>query len=545
MVTYPSRLIQFECPKAGNETSEGEGMDWAQGYVTDLHYLTSFHNALAPDHLRCVQLMSGYRPLPADRPFRCLELGAGSGVGLSIIAAANPPSEFVAVDYNPGHIASGRAFVERAGLTNITLLEADFADLAETGSKALGQFDYIICHGVYSWITPQLRQCVIRVLDQCAAPGALVFFGYNSLPGWTLVQPFQRLISAFAAQAEGRSDERLKTALAKVKGLAQSNAKFIDFDALPSTLRPNFDEIENTSASELRYLAHEYVSENWTPMFHLDVARDLAAAKLTFVGPVSLTDHFPELVATEEQRALLQQFSPGPLREQVKDYFSPQMYRRDVYARGATPISDHERSERLREIHLCLNQPVEKVSYEISVRIGKVTVPEKNYRPVVEFLSDGSASIGAICAHLATCNIELSPEEVFGVMVGSGQATPLIRPAAETDADLLKFNRAIAEFALTDLSARHLAIAGRCIGNGLPLSRTEFVLYDLLAAMDEPKITPDLAEQLRTALHTHGERVVEGDKVVEDEARETEILRTHLNDDGDAKIKYWKQLGAI
>ena len=47
-----------------------------------------------------------------------------------------------------GEVADGQAAVGELGLTNLTLHHASILDIDDS----YGPFDYILCHGVYSWV---------------------------------------------------------------------------------------------------------------------------------------------------------------------------------------------------------------------------------------------------------------------------------------------------------------------------------------------------------------------------------------------------------
>src|SRR4051794_35074498 len=85
---------------------------------------------------------------PSPRTARVLELGCASGGNLIPLAAHYPEGEFVGVDLSQRQIDEGKARIERLGLKNIRLRQMSLMDLKPKD----GTFDYIICHGVYSWV---------------------------------------------------------------------------------------------------------------------------------------------------------------------------------------------------------------------------------------------------------------------------------------------------------------------------------------------------------------------------------------------------------
>ncbi len=100
-----------------------------------------------PDRLATIGWLFGMEPARVEA-CRVLEVGCASGGNLLPMASSLPSSEFVGVDFSPVQIERGVADVKALGLTNIQLLAMDIMDFSE----AHGQFDYIIAHGVYSWV---------------------------------------------------------------------------------------------------------------------------------------------------------------------------------------------------------------------------------------------------------------------------------------------------------------------------------------------------------------------------------------------------------
>ena len=238
--------------------------DWTGGYVTDIEYTRSFHREQAPANLDLVCLVTGNAPPESSaKPTYC-DLGCGPGYTAALFAAANPDIDFWGVDFNPAHIAGGRAFQAEIGLSNLHLCEHAFADLVGSSAPSLPQFDYIALHGVLSWIGPEERAAIVRFLATHLKPGGLVYIGYNSLPRWTDELPFQRVLATYRRFSRERSDRAIEGAIGFVKRLRDAGA--IELDR-----QPVIDRLDGLLADgRQRYLAHEYLNEYWTPMYHAD-----------------------------------------------------------------------------------------------------------------------------------------------------------------------------------------------------------------------------------------------------------------------------------
>lgn len=110
---------------------------------------------------------------------RVLEIGGASGGNLLPMAAALPRSEFLCLDPSVRQIEEGRHHAAAAGLTNLRFR----ADPIEALGKAQ-QFDYIICHGVFSWVRQPVQDAILKALQACLAPNGIAFVSYKTLPGW-------------------------------------------------------------------------------------------------------------------------------------------------------------------------------------------------------------------------------------------------------------------------------------------------------------------------------------------------------------------------
>jgi trans-aconitate methyltransferase len=113
-----------------------------------------------PDSLATRGILRGMRPPPVEC-CRVLELGCGTGVNVVSLALSLPDSEFVGIDSAAVHIESGRSMIAECGLRNVQLRQLDIRQAGE-----LGRFDYVIAHGVYSWVPAEVRD---RLLAVCAA----------------------------------------------------------------------------------------------------------------------------------------------------------------------------------------------------------------------------------------------------------------------------------------------------------------------------------------------------------------------------------------
>jgi hypothetical protein len=193
----------------------------------------------------------GMQPPPVPT-CRVLDIGCSDGANLVPMALGLPHAHFVGVDLSASAIAAARGLAERLGLANVTLHEGDVGALA----PSLGAFDYIVAHGVYSWVPPPVRDAMLALARDRLSPQGVMFVSYNVLPGarvrqvaWDVLHyatdgiadPRERMdaarrlarIIADGAPALQEGDEALR---AEFRGLAQrpDSSLFHDDLALPN-----------------------------------------------------------------------------------------------------------------------------------------------------------------------------------------------------------------------------------------------------------------------------------------------------------------------
>src|SRR6516165_7971411 len=134
-------------------------MDWTGGYVADVGYTAGFYPETTPNHMAFAALSIQRSPGRALRPERMLELGFGQGFGLALIAAANPHLACEGYDFNPEHVAHAQRLIESAKLSNLTVSEASFEEIALRGGE--NNLDVIVLHGIFSWVSPQAQDAIL------------------------------------------------------------------------------------------------------------------------------------------------------------------------------------------------------------------------------------------------------------------------------------------------------------------------------------------------------------------------------------------------
>ena len=255
--------------------------------IADVAYVDTFFRELSPAWLNYVARLHGIVPRGLDASFTYLELGCGFGTSAIVHAGAFPDAQFHACDFNAGHIDAARRHAAAMGIHNIQFYEVAFADVL---ALQLPDFDFIAAHGVYSWVSADTRQQVRKILATKANRGALIYLSYNCLPGWCSEAPLRKLMLEMARSFGGNTRAQAEQSLSAVQRL--SNASFEFFSAHPSAS----NALEIYGHSPGNYLAHEFFSEACDAFYSIDVADDMAANCMRYLGSATLADNHAELL---------------------------------------------------------------------------------------------------------------------------------------------------------------------------------------------------------------------------------------------------------
>ncbi len=226
---------------------------------------------------------------------RVLELGCASGGNLIPMALNYPEAKFVGVDVSPKQIEAGLAQIEKMGLKNLELHCKSFSDL---GVEA-GQFDYIICHGVFSWVPRALQDSIFELCQKHLSPEGIAYISYNVLPGWRMLQPLR---DAFTAALPNGVEGAAR---------AQEAAKLLNFLSVASPSKGVYTQSLKAMAEKLQkfsvtYVAHEYLEDTNDPCLFRDFAERAFGFGSGFLGECEIqsmiVDHYGASVADEIRR---------------------------------------------------------------------------------------------------------------------------------------------------------------------------------------------------------------------------------------------------
>ncbi|MBL1210761.1 class I SAM-dependent methyltransferase [Geminocystis sp. GBBB08] len=443
-------------------------MVWNEGYISEINYTYGFYGELSPLKLALATAVNSVHPPDLNKPFNYCELGCGRGYTTNLLASAYPHAQFYANDFNPNHILEAKTLASSATNQNVHFFDDSFTKFIH---QDLPQFDFIVLHGIYSWITPENRQAIVKFIDQKLTVGGLVYLSYNALPGWSVAIPIQGLMLRHRQQSSEPILESIEQAL-------NFTGKLIDTKAGYFVQNPNLkNRYERLKLQNRYYLAHEYFNEQWNSFYFDQVVQELEEAKLNFIGSAQLTDYVDVLNLSQEAQKELNEIKDPIYKEVVRDFYLNTQFRRDIFARGKLPMTPVQQSELIRNIRYALIVPRNTVKLQQSFAVGNVTLHLDIYNPICDVLAESSLTMEELHNHPAINKITMNNlYQALIVLTGIGYVHPAVddqicqQKKPFTDA----FNNAVIKKAFVSDEMSYLA--SPLIGTGVVVTPMEQLL---------------------------------------------------------------------
>ncbi len=279
-----------------------------------------------PDHLGLIGALHGIDTARAPRS-RVLEVGCGDGGNILSLASLLPDAKFVGLDLSEVHIRQGQEIAQLAGLHNVTLHHADLTKFeVEPGS-----FDFVIAHGLYSWVPPFARDGLLALIGRALTPNGIAVVSYNTLPGQGLFEPMRALMRFHTAPL---SDPNAKVRQAR----SIASAWCEHFIATDNQGRGAIAKRLSTVVEALSpmMVRHDYLSEFEHPIWFTDFVAHAEKHGLAYLDNALPSAQRAELLESAAREMLMQ--LDDPIREQQYfDFFDNTRFRVTLLARADAP----------------------------------------------------------------------------------------------------------------------------------------------------------------------------------------------------------------
>jgi methyltransferase-like protein/SAM-dependent methyltransferase len=293
------------------------------------------------DNLAVRALLFGLEP-PDLRRARVLELGCADGGNLVPMAAEIPEGRFLGIDLSPRQIEDGRERLKALGIGNVELRAMSILDV----DASLGEFDYIVVHGVFSWVGPAIQDAILRICRENLAPWGVAYVSYNAYPGWHQRDMVREMMLYHTRGIEDpyERSERCLDLLGFLAETARGEEHHGRF------LQARFEHLSGYR-DRPTYLLHEYLEESNTPFYFHRFMEMAGRHGLQYVADAEIElaeiETLPPAVADRLRSSARDRIE----LEQLLDFILNRTFRRSLLCREGIPLELAMVPERMRRFH--------------------------------------------------------------------------------------------------------------------------------------------------------------------------------------------------
>ena len=296
----------------------------------EVPYPSLAHVQTHPDRLATIAALFGLQTAPVEK-CRVLELGCGDGTNLVSMAYGLPNSEFVGIDAAGRAIATGNEMIRDLSLHNVRLQQLDLMEFKDAEGEP---FDYIVAHGVYSWVPDPVRDRILAICSESLSPNGVAYVSYNTYPGGH-IRDMVREMMLFHVRGASEVEQKIAQGRALLKFLASSKKE-------PDLYRRVLEkELEHA----LEYSDGAFYHDDLNPLtrsiyFHHFV-KHAAAHGLQFLGDAVFNEMQPDDYEPAVMTALRELDDDVLAREQYLDFLMCRRFRRTLLCRRDVSL-DHK-----------------------------------------------------------------------------------------------------------------------------------------------------------------------------------------------------------
>ena len=220
---------------------------------------------------------------PNPKTARVLELGATYGGNIISQALFNPDATFVGIELSQEQVEKGNEVIANAGLINVSLIQSDIASI---GSE-IGTFDYIIAHGVYSWVDDGVKDALLRLIDEHLAEDGIAYISYNTYPGWHTMDEVRQLMM-FSNRDKTQFNHKEKVLHGKTIG-SIVGSQILKYDNLKERNSKFLGALRSVMQKDEYYVGHDHLEPNNDPVYFYQFNDHLGAHNLAYLCDADLT----------------------------------------------------------------------------------------------------------------------------------------------------------------------------------------------------------------------------------------------------------------
>lgn len=256
--------------------------DMQQTIYKELGYKSYPFPFTTPAYLEAYGTLVGLKP-PTAKTARVLELGATYGGNIISQAVHNPEATFIGIELSQDQVEKGNKIISDAKLDNVSLLQGDILNFDES----LGNFDYIIAHGFYSWISDEMKDKLLDIISHHLADNGIAYVSYNTYPGWHTMEEVRQLM-LFANRGYDELTHKEKVLRGKTVG-SLVGAQILNYDNLKDRNSKFLGALRSVMQKDDYYVGHDHLEPHNDPCYFYQFNDHLKAHNLSYVCDADLT----------------------------------------------------------------------------------------------------------------------------------------------------------------------------------------------------------------------------------------------------------------
>ncbi len=308
------------------------------------------------DNLYTIGKLFGLGPV-SPKQCKVLEIGCASGGNIIPMALQFPKSEFVGIDLSKVQIEKGEAEVKSLSINNLSLKTLSIMDI----NKDFGEFDYIIAHGIISWVPPEVQDKIFRICSDNLSQKGIAYISYNTLPGWNMIKSIREMMLYHTNKFTNVADKvkQAKLLLEFIKdnneGVNSSYTKVIE------------DELVLLKDQPDSYIAHDHLETNNYQFYLSEFVEKAGQVGLQYLGDATVPTMFTGNFPTKVQEVLKQVAHDSVRSEQYVDFLKNRRFRSTLLCKNDNILNRNIKADLVKEFTILSNVSEDKNSKDVEI----------------------------------------------------------------------------------------------------------------------------------------------------------------------------------